>query len=87
MNSNFYAAVTVVLWGAMPALAKDLLNALPNFETLAVSSLFAFMFLFALNWQAGTLKKLSADEILTAAALGFVGLFMYCSRARYSAND
>ena len=61
----------------MPALTKDLLNALPNFETLAVSSLFAFMFLFVLNRRAGTLKKLSADEIFTAAALGFLGLFMY----------
>ena len=77
MSSNFYAAVTIILWGAMPALTKNLLNALPNFETLAVSSLFAFMFLFAVNRRAGTLKKLSADEILTAAALGFVGLFMY----------
>lgn len=77
MSSNFYAAVTVVLWGAMPALAKDLLNALPNFETLALSSLFAFIFLFAVNRHDGTLKKLSIDEILTAAALGFLGLFLY----------
>lgn len=77
MSSNFYAAVTVVLWGAMPALAKDLLNALPNFETLALSSLFAFIFLFAVNRHDGTLKKLSIDEILTAAGLGFLGLFLY----------
>lgn len=61
----------------MPALTKDLLNALPNFETLALSSLFAFMFLFAVNRRDNTLKKLSAEEILTAAALGFLGLFMY----------
>ena len=77
MSSNFYAAVTVVLWGAMPALTKDLLNSLPNFETLALSSLFAFMFLFAVNYRDDTLKKLSVDEILTAAALGFLGLFLY----------
>ena len=77
MNSNFYAAVTVILWGAMPALTKDLLNALPNFETLALSSSFAFLFLFAVNRREGTLKKFSADEILTAAALGFLGLFLY----------
>lgn len=77
MNSNFYAAVTIILWGAMPALCKDLLNALPNFETLALSSLFAFLFLFAVNRRDGSLKKLSADEILTAAGLGFLGLFLY----------
>ena len=61
----------------MPALAKDLLNALPSFETLALSSLFAFMFLFAVNRRDGTLKKLSAEEIFTAATLGFLGLFLY----------
>lgn len=77
MSSNFYAAVTVVLWGAMPALAKDLLNALPPFETLAISSLFAFLFLFAVNWRARSLKRLSAEETFTAAWLGFLGLFLY----------
>lgn len=77
MKSNLYAAITIILWGAMPALTKDLLNALPNFETLALSSLFAFMFLFALNRKSGALKRLSAEEILTAAPLGFLGLFMY----------
>ena len=77
MSSNFYAAVTIILWGAMPALTKDLLNALPPFETLALSSLFAFLFLFAVNWRVGTLKKLSAEKIFTAASLGFLGLFLY----------
>ena len=77
MSSNFYAAVTIILWGAMPALTKDLLNALPSFETLALSSLFAFLFLFAVNWRVGTLKKLSAEKIFTAASLGFLGLFLY----------
>ena len=77
MSSNFYAAVTIILWGAMPALTKDLLNALPPFETLALSSLFAFLFLFAGNWRARSLKKLSSEEIFTAARLGFLGLFLY----------
>ena len=78
MRSNFYAAVTIILWGAMPALTKDLLNTLPPFETLALSSLFAFLFLLAVNLRAGTLKKfLTAEKILTAAGLGFLGLFLY----------
>ena len=77
MSSNFYATVTIILWGAMPALTKDLLNALPPFETLALSSLFAFLFLFAINWRAHSLKKLSAEKIFTAARLGFLGLFLY----------
>ena len=77
MSSNFYAAVTIILWGAMPALTKDLLNSLPSFETLALSSLFAFLFLFAVNWRARSLKNLSAEKIFTAAWLGFLGLFLY----------
>ena len=76
MNSNFYAAVTIILWGAMPALTKDLLNALPNFETLALSSLFAFLFLLAVNLRGGSLN-VSAEKIFTAAWLGFLGLFLY----------
>lgn len=76
MNSNFYAAVTVILWGAMPALTKDLLNALPNFETLALSSLFAFLFLFAVNLRGG-FKNISLEKIFTASWLGFLGLFLY----------
>ena len=76
MSSNFYAAVTVILWGAMPALTKDLLNALPNFETLALSSLFAFLFLLAVNLRGG-LRNLSAEKIITASWLGFLGLFLY----------
>ena len=83
MNSNFYAAVSVILWGALPALTKDLLNALPNFETLALSSLFAFLFLFALNRRAGTLKNLSSGKIFTAAWLGFLGVFLYSAFLYY----
>ena len=77
MNANFYAAITIVLWGAMPALTKDLLNALPKFETLALSSLFAFLFLFAVNRRTHALKNISAEKIFTASWLGFLGLFLY----------
>ena len=76
MSSNFYAAVTVILWAAMPALTKDLLNALPNFETLAISSLFAFLFLLAVNLRGGR-QNISAEKIFTASWLGFLGLFLY----------
>ena len=58
----------------MPALTKDLLNSLPSFETLALSSSFAAIFLFAVNKRAGTLT-INAGKIFTAASLGFVGLF------------
>ena len=77
MIGNFYAAVTIILWGAMPALTKDLLNALPPFQTLALSSAFAFAFLLAVNVRDGSLKKLSAENIFTMAVLGFLGLFLY----------
>lgn len=86
MSSNFYAAVTIILWGAMPALTKDLLNSLPPFETLAISSLFAFLFLLAVNWRARSLKNLSAGKIFTAAWLGFLGLFLYSAFFYYGLN-
>ena len=75
MTGNFYAAITIILWAMMPALTKDLLNALPPFETLAISSLFAFLFLLAVNRRR--LKTFSAEEIFTASRLGFLGLFLY----------
>lgn len=81
MTSNFYAAVTIILWGAMPALTKDLLNALPPFETLAISSLFAFLFLLFVNRRR--LKIFSAEEIFTSAWLGFLGLFLYSAFLYY----
>ena len=80
MSSNFYAAVTVILWGAMPALTKDLLNALPNFETLALSSLFAFLFLLAVNLRSKNSLRITNYElriVFTASWLGFLGLFLY----------
>ena len=60
----------------MPALTKDLLNSLPSFETLALSSSFAALFLFAVNRRSNTLT-IDAGKIFTAASLGFLGLFMY----------
>ena len=80
--TNFYAAVTIVLWGAMPALTKDLLNALPSFETLALSSSFAAIFLFAVNRRSKTLTC-DAGKIFTSASLGFLGLFLYSAFLYY----
>lgn len=72
MSSNFYAAVTIILWGAMPALTKDLLNALPNFETLTLSSLFAFLFLFGVNYRQNSfhLPHSTFQIVFTAACYG-----------------
>ena len=75
LNSNLYAAVTIILWGAMPALTKDLLNALPNFETLTLSSLFAFLFLLAVNLRGGSLyrqKKFSRRRGSDSWACSFI---------------
>lgn len=66
----------------MPALTKDLLNALPSFETLALSSSFAASFLFAVNKRTGTLTT-DAGKIFTAASLGFLGLFLYSAFLYY----
>ena len=59
MKKNYiYALLTVFIWSTMAAIAKLLLGDLPNLETLSVSSVFAFLFLLAINSRNGSLKKI-----------------------------
>lgn len=80
MNSKIYAAVTIIIWATMPAIIKVLVTDLPTFEVLGVSSVFAFLFLFAVNYRTGTIKllnHLAAENILAMVFFGFLGLFLY----------
>ena len=64
----------------MAAVVKMMLNELPNFETLCVSSILAFAFLFVVNIATGKLgriKECPATDIAKMAGLGFIGLFLY----------
>ena len=81
MKKNYiYAFLTVSIWSTLATVAKLLLSDIPNLEALAISSLFAFLFLVVINIKNGMikeLKKYSLKDYLKMAGLGFLGLFMY----------
>jgi len=86
VNSLAYAAITVIIWATMPAVSKLLVTNLPNFEVLFVSSLFAFIFLLAVNFRNGELKKfnrVSTSQLLTMMFFGLLGLFLYSALFYY----
>ena len=79
-KSIVYAVITVLIWSTLATSAKLVLDAIPNFEMLFLSSVFAFLFLLVLNTAKGTLrliKKYEPKELLMMAGLGFLGLFLY----------
>ena len=80
MKSYIYAAITIILWSFMPALVKSLLQDMPSFQALCISSLFAVLFLISMIYFKGQLKQIKhmpIDELFKMAWLGFLGLFMY----------
>ena len=86
MNSLAYAAITVIIWATMPAVSKFLVTNLPNFEVLFAGSLFAFIFLLAVNFRTGELKKfnrVSTSQLLTMMFFGLLGLFLYSALFYY----
>ena len=89
-KSYIYALITVLIWATMAAAVKSLLNGIPNFQTLSVSSAFAFLFLLLVNIANGTIKEMKhyrAKDYLTMAGLGFLGLFMYSSLYYYGLSQ
>lgn len=90
MRKNYlYASVTVVLWATLATVVKLVLEDLPNFEALAVSSAFAFVFLLCLNCINGSLKQMKTfrpKDYLITAGLGFLGLFMYSALYYFGIN-
>lgn len=87
MKKNYiYAILTVFIWSTLAATAKMLLADIPNLETLAVSSIFSFVFLLVINIINGSireLKKYSIKDYAIMAGLGFLGLFMYSALYYY----
>ena len=90
MRKNYlYASVTVVLWATLATVVKLVLKDLPNFEALAVSSAFAFLFLLGLNGINGFLKQMKTfrpKDYLITAGLGFLGLFLYSALYYFGIN-
>lgn len=91
MRKNYiYAFLTVSVWSTTAAVSKLLLSDIPNFETLAVSSFFAFLFLLGINIKTGNFKKtknFSSKDFGIMSALGFLGLFLYTALYYYGLTE
>ena len=87
MKKNYtYAFLTVFIWSTLATIAKILLSDIPNLETLAISSVFAFLFLLGINIKNGKiqeLRKYSLKDYGIMAGLGFLGLFLYSALYYY----
>lgn len=87
MKKNYiYAVTTVLIWSTLSTVAKLVLNGIPNFQALALGSVFAFVFLLILNIINGSIKEIRRyrlKEYLIMSGLGFLGLFMYSALYYY----
>ena len=81
MKRSYIAAlVTVVIWGTMAPVVKVLLTAIPNFQMMAASCLFAFLFLLSAAGLSGKWRMIAAQsrqQTVLMLALGFLGIFLY----------
>lgn len=85
-KSYLYAGITVLIWATLATVVKIVLSDIPNFEVLAISSAFAFVFLLIVNIINGSIKEMkqySLKDYLKMSGLGFLGLFMYSALYYY----
>lgn len=85
-KSYIYASITVLIWATLATVVKIVLDDIPNFEALTISSFFAFVFLLILNIVNGSIKELKnyhLKDYLMMSGLGFLGLFMYSALYYY----
>lgn len=75
-----FAAVSIIFWSTLAVAAKLLLESLNNFQLLCISSLFAFATLLLFNIATGKIRmliKYRIKDVLTIAAIGVPGTFLY----------
>ena len=85
-KSYIYAVITVLIWSTLATVVKIVLSDIPNFEALAISSAFAFVFLLIVNIISGSIKEMKQyrlKDYLMMSGLGFLGLFMYSALYYY----
>ena len=85
-NNYIFALVTVLIWATMATVVKVLLSDIPNLQALAISGVFAFLFLLLLNVKTGRIKEMkrySGKEYAAMCGLGFLGLFLYSALYYY----
>lgn len=79
-KSYLYAGITIFLWSTISLVSDLLLKTMDSMQVLAISALFAFLFLLILNGIKGNLKELKALKIkdyLILFGLGTMGIFLY----------
>lgn len=79
-KSYFYALVSVFFWSTTTTVSKLLLHSISTMQVLAVSSVFATLFLLMVNVFKGNLKQLKSYQLrdyLVLAGVGFLGMFLY----------
>ena len=80
-NAATYEALgAILLWGIMPTCTKLLVTQIEPMFALALTSLFASLFLavyYAVKGKLGELKDLSLNTFLRMTAIGSLGVFFY----------
>lgn len=79
-KSYVYAGITIFIWSTIALVSDLLLKTMDSMQVLAISSLFAFLFLLILNAAKGNLKELKTLKIkdyLILLGLGSMGIFLY----------
>lgn len=94
-KSYFYAFVSVFFWSTTTTVSKLLLHSISTMQVMAVSSVFASVFLFLVNLKKGNLQQLKTYQVrdyLVLTGVGFLGMFLYrmllfCGVARMMASQ
>ena len=79
-KSYLYAAIAIFFWSTTTSVSKLLLNSITTIQVLAVSSIFATLFLALVNWKKGNfsqIKHYRLRDYLILLGVGFLGIFAY----------
>lgn len=79
-KSYFYAFVSVFFWSTTTSVSKLLLHSISTMQVMAVSSVFAALFLLLVNVKKGNMKQLKTykpRDYLVLTGVGFLGMFLY----------
>ena len=79
-KSYFYAFVSVFFWSTTTTVSKLLLHSISTMQVMAVSSVFASVFLLLVNLKKGNLPQLKTYKMrdyLVLTGVGFLGMFLY----------
>ena len=77
-----YVAMTILLWGSVPAVGKMILNDLSPLQVMFYSSLMSTLVIgvmvFSQRRLITTMRNYEKKDFMCFLYLGFIGTFMYC---------